>query len=59
MIKEKVNTQSQHEPVLKWEKPILLVLNIQMTSADDCTGKIGPGSPDGNTTCTYEGIATS
>ncbi|MFZ9589920.1 MAG: hypothetical protein ACO28V_09335 [Chitinophagaceae bacterium] len=59
MIKENVNIQSELESGLKWEKPILLVLNIQMTNADDCTAKIGPGSPDGNTTCTYAGIATS
>lgn len=59
MIKENVNIQSQHQPLLKWEKPVLLVLNVQMTNADDCTSKIGPGSPDGNTTCIYAGIATS
>lgn len=59
MKKENANIQSQVELDLKWEKPVLLVLNIQMTTADDCTAKVGPGSPDGNTTCIYAGIATS
>lgn len=59
MIDENVNIKSKVIGLLKWEKPVLAVLNIQMTSADDCTAKIGPGSPDGNTSCTYAGIATS
>ena len=42
-----------------WEKPTLVSLSISLTKNEDCTGKIGPGSPDGNLTCTYAGIATS
>jgi hypothetical protein len=43
----------------EWEKPTLVKLSVSLTKEEDCTAKIGPGSPDSNTTCTYAGIATS
>lgn len=43
----------------EWQKPTMVTLSISLTKEEDCVGKIGPGSPDGNATCLYAGVATS